>query len=81
MLIEMTPLNIFTGQPAISHREAAFERGKDVNTCKQGACRMEIRSIYKEKASPKGMQVFLRDYGDGWDTCLQPCRKDSEIGR
>lgn len=49
VLIEMTPLDIFTGQPAISHIEAAFERGKDVITCKQGACRMEISQISKKR--------------------------------
>lgn len=34
--IEMTPLNIFTGQPAISHIEGAFRRRKDVITANKG---------------------------------------------
>ncbi len=36
VLIEMTPLNIFTGQPAIQHIETAFRRGKDVITANKG---------------------------------------------
>ena len=36
VLVEMTPLNIFTGQPAISHIETAFSRGKDVITANKG---------------------------------------------
>ena len=54
VLIEMTPLDIFTGQPAISHIEAAFERGKDVITANKGACRMEIRRSQR-KGSSEGM--------------------------
>ena len=36
VLIELTPLNIKTGQPAISHIEAALIRGKDVITANKG---------------------------------------------
>jgi len=36
ILIELTPLNIFTGQPAISHIEAALTRGKNVITANKG---------------------------------------------
>jgi homoserine dehydrogenase len=36
ILIELTPLNIMTGQPAISHIEAALHRGKDVITANKG---------------------------------------------
>ncbi len=36
VLIELTPLNIMTGEPAISHIEAALSRGKDVITANKG---------------------------------------------
>ena len=36
ILIELTPLEILTGQPAISHIEAALARGKDVITANKG---------------------------------------------
>lgn len=36
ILIELTPLDIKTGQPAISHIEAALRRGKDVITANKG---------------------------------------------
>lgn len=35
-LVELSPLNIFTGQPAISHIEAALCRGKHVITANKG---------------------------------------------
>ena len=35
-LIELSPLNIFTGQPAISHIEAALQRGKHAITANKG---------------------------------------------
>ncbi len=36
VLVEMTPLNIFTGEPAITHIETAFARGRDVITANKG---------------------------------------------
>lgn len=36
VMIELTPLNIFTGQPAISHIETALKRGKHVITANKG---------------------------------------------
>ena len=35
-LVELSPLNIFTGQPAISHIEAALQRGKHAITANKG---------------------------------------------
>jgi homoserine dehydrogenase len=46
VLIELTPLNIMTGQPAISHIEAALSRGKDVITANKGP----IAHAYKRLA-------------------------------
>lgn len=36
VLVELTPLNIRTGQPAIDHIRGAFSRGKDVITANKG---------------------------------------------
>ncbi len=36
VVCELTPLNIFTGQPAISHIEKAFEKGKHVVSANKG---------------------------------------------
>jgi homoserine dehydrogenase len=36
ILLELTPLNIFTGEPAISHLEAALSRGKHAITANKG---------------------------------------------
>lgn len=58
VLIEMTPLNIFTGQPAISHIEAAFERGKDVITANKGPVAWKFADL-KEKAARKGCPGFF----------------------
>lgn len=46
VLIELTPLNILTGEPAISHIEAALNRGKDVITANKGP----IAHAYKRLA-------------------------------
>lgn len=44
VMIELTPLEIFSGQPAISHIEAALRRGKHVITANKGP----IAWAYKE---------------------------------
>lgn len=57
VLIEMTPLNIFTGQPAISHIEEAFERKKDVITANKGPVAWKFSEL-KEAASKAGVKFF-----------------------
>ncbi|MDD6880389.1 MAG: homoserine dehydrogenase [Firmicutes bacterium] len=47
VLVEMTPLNIFTGQPAISHIETAFSRGKDVITANKGPVAWKFSQLNK----------------------------------
>lgn len=47
VLVEMTPLNIFTGQPAISHIETAFSRGKDVITANKGPVAWKFSQLSK----------------------------------
>jgi homoserine dehydrogenase len=47
ILIELTPLNILTGQPAISHIEAALQRGKDVITANKGPIAHDYKRLMK----------------------------------
>lgn len=55
--VEMTPLNIFTGQPAIDHIETAFGREKDVITANKGPVAWKFSSL-KKKAEEKGCKFF-----------------------
>lgn len=57
VLVEMTPLNIFTGQPAISHIEAAFDRRKDVITANKGPIAWKFAQL-KEKAADSGCRFY-----------------------
>ena len=57
VLIEMTPLNIFTGQPAIDHIEAAFKRGKDVITANKGPIAWKFKALDK-MAADNGCKFF-----------------------
>jgi homoserine dehydrogenase len=47
VLIELTPLNILTGEPAISHIEAALTRGKDVITANKGPIAHDYKRLSK----------------------------------
>lgn len=69
VLIELTPLNILTGQPAISHIEAALKRGKDVITANKGPIAHDYKrlsrlakqngcSFYYETTVMDGTPVF-----------------------
>jgi len=55
--IEMTPLNIFTGQPAISHIERAFNRGKDVITANKGPIAWKYKELC-QMAKDKNVKFF-----------------------
>ena len=57
ILIEMTPLNIFSGQPAISHIEEAFARGKDVVTANKGPIAWRFSAL-KKMAEEKECKFF-----------------------
>ena len=56
-LVEMTPLNIFTGQPAISHIGAAFNRKKDVITANKGPVAWKFAEL-RDRAAEFGCQFF-----------------------
>jgi homoserine dehydrogenase len=47
ILVELTPLNIMTGEPAISHIEAALNRGKDVITANKGPIAHDYKRLAK----------------------------------
>lgn len=55
--IEMTPLNIFTGQPAIDHIETAFKRKKDVITANKGPIAWRFAKL-REMAVTQGCKFF-----------------------
>lgn len=57
VIAEMTPLNIFTGQPAISHIEGAFARGKDAITANKGPIAWKYKEL-KAMAAEKGVKFF-----------------------
>jgi len=57
ILIELTPLNILTGEPAISHIEAALNRGKDVITANKGPIAHDYRRLMK-MARQNGCSFF-----------------------
>lgn len=57
VLIELTPLDIKTGQPAISHIEAALLRGKDVITANKGPIAHDFARL-KELARQNGCAFY-----------------------
>lgn len=57
VLIEATPLNIFSGEPAISHIKGALNRGRDVVTANKGPIAWAFREL-KDLAKEKGCLFF-----------------------
>ena len=57
-LVELTPLNVFTGQPAISHIKAAFNRGKQVITANKGPIAWAFREL-KEMSEKNNCKFFF----------------------
>lgn len=57
ILLELTPLEIFTGQPAINHIKVAFERVKDVITANKGPIAWAFKEL-QETAEKKGCLFF-----------------------
>lgn len=56
-VVEMTPLNIFTGQPAISHIKSAFEKGCHVVSANKGPIAWAFDEL-KAMAEEKGLCFF-----------------------
>ena len=59
VLVEMTPLNIATGQPAISHIEGAFKRGKHVVTANKGPIAWAYRRL-RDMAKMQGFSSIMK---------------------
>lgn len=57
ILVELTPLNIFTGQPAISHIEEAMNRQKHVITANKGPIAWHYQGL-KQLAESQGVQFL-----------------------
>ena len=57
VICEMTPLNIFTGQPATDHIRGAFARGKHAITANKGPVAWHFRAL-KEQAKEAGVCFF-----------------------
>lgn len=57
ILVELTPLEIFSGQPAINHIKAGLNRGKHVITANKGPVAWAYREL-KELANQKGVQFL-----------------------
>ena len=57
LLIELTPLNIYTGQPAIDHIKAAFARRKNVITANKGPIAWAFKEL-QETAEKQGCLFF-----------------------
>ena len=57
VLVEMTPLNIFTGQPAIEHIETAFDRKKDAITANKGPIAWKFKAL-RDRAKEQGVKFF-----------------------
>ena len=57
VLVEMTPLNIRTGQPAIDHIRGALERGKHVITANKGPIAWAYHSL-RDLARQRGCGLY-----------------------
>lgn len=57
VLVELTPLNIFSGQPAIQHIEGALIRGKDAITANKGPLAWAYQSL--KSLGEKNNCIFL----------------------
>lgn len=57
VLIELTPLAIFSGQPAIDHIKSAFHRGKHVITANKGPIAWAFQEL-NELARARGVRFY-----------------------
>lgn len=59
VMIEITPLNIFTGQPAIEHIQRVINRGKHVITANKGPIAWKYREL--KALADKQKVIFLHE--------------------
>ncbi|MBQ1216292.1 MAG: hypothetical protein IIX88_08160 [Firmicutes bacterium] len=57
VLLEMTPLQIFTGQPAITHLKTALSRGKHAITANKGPIAWAFKEL-RDLAMEKGVKFY-----------------------
>lgn len=57
VLVEMTPLNIFTAEPATTYIRTAFARGKHVITANKGPVAWHYRQL-RDEAKSRGLAFF-----------------------
>jgi homoserine dehydrogenase len=65
VLIELTPLDIFTGQPATDHVKAALNRGKHVITANKGPVAWAFRELRELAAEKNCMFLYETTVMDG----------------
>lgn len=65
ILIELTPLQIFSGQPAIDHIKAALNRGKHVITANKGPIAWAYEELKALAAKNKALFFFETTVMDG----------------
>ncbi len=84
VLVEMTPLNIRTGQPAIDHIRGAFARGKHVITANKGPIAWafdELRDMAREKGVGFFYETTVMDGTPVFNLCdhTLPLAKVTEV--
>lgn len=65
VLLELTPLNIESGQPAIDHIDAALSRKKHVITANKGPIAIDYRRLAKKAQDSKVKLLFETTVMDG----------------
>jgi homoserine dehydrogenase len=56
VMVEVTPTNIETGQPGLSHMMAALTSGKDVVTANKGPLALKFRELSEAARPPSGQR-------------------------
>ena len=86
VLMELTPLNIFTGQPATDHIKAALERGKCAVSANKGPLAWHYKEL-RDLAEQNGTRFFFETTVMAGtptfnlaDHCLQFCKIDKIEG-
>jgi homoserine dehydrogenase len=65
VLVELTPLDIFSGQPAITHIKTAFSRGKHVITANKGPVAWTFRELKKMAEEQNALFFYETTVMDG----------------
>ncbi len=80
VLIELTPLDIFSGQPAIDHLKSALNRGKNVITANKGPIAWAFKELKELAQAKKALFYYETTVMDGtpifnlYDETLRMCQ-------